>query len=51
MRALYSLIALALAASAHADPQLTLWFATGSEKYARQYTTAANRTAGTTATT
>jgi hypothetical protein len=42
---------LAVASTALADPQLTSWFTANSGKYARIYTTTANQTSGTTATT
>jgi hypothetical protein len=42
---------LLLGSFAHADPQLTSWFTAGSTKYARIYTSTANRTAGISTTT
>jgi hypothetical protein len=42
---------LLLTSFVHADPQLTSWFTAGSTKYARIYTSTANRTAGISTTT
>ena len=42
---------LLLSSFVHADPQLTSWFTSGSTKYARIYTSTANRTAGISTTT
>lgn len=42
---------LLLSSFAHADPQLTSWFTAGSTKYARIYTSTANRAAGISTTT
>lgn len=44
-------LALALASPAHADPQLSSWITATSAKYARIYTTDANRLAGNSVTT
>lgn len=45
------LLGLLLPATGQADPQLTAWSTVNSGKYARVYTTTANRTSGTSATT
>ncbi len=48
MKRTATLLSLAFAAAAHADPQLTSWFTANSGKYARIYESTANETAGTT---
>jgi hypothetical protein len=48
---LFPLFLIASLATAHADPQITSWSTNISSKYARIYTSVANRTAGTSATT
>ena len=45
------ILLLASAAAAHADPMLASWFTANSGKYARIYTTTANRSNGVSATT
>ncbi len=49
MKLLIQLLLFIGLAAAKADPQLTSWFTTNSGKYARIYTSAANETAGATA--